>query len=259
MFEVLFGSKSVEKVLIFLFVNGKCYGAQLQRIFGFSLTPIQKLLIRLEKGGLLCSHYEGKTRIYRFHSGFPLLTELEQLLKKAYTELPAIEKKLFCVGNDRGYFTKNVGSLQEFWQRLLLVKQLSFRAYSRSKGAAGWNGQGEGEVSVNKKDSNTLVFKEKGIWRGKDHQEVGFTNSFRWTFDRISRVISVEHLRRGEEHPVFLFHLAPSSSDSLTSVDSHLCGGDSYFGQVNFDQNGLKLKWRVIGPKKDEEIEYCYS
>ncbi|MCH9609127.1 MAG: hypothetical protein S4CHLAM45_03490 [Chlamydiales bacterium] len=263
MFEVLFGSKNVEKILIFLFVNGRCYGAQLQRVFNTPLTPLQKVLIRLEQGGLICSHYEGKTRIYRFNQGFPLLSDLEQLLKKAYTLLPAHEKKLYYLGNDTRGFRQNhsvkkLGTLLEFWERLTSVKRLSFQAYSKSKENSGWNGRGTGEVDVSKTDTNILVFHEKGSWKGKDNRDISFTNIFRWTLDRVSGVISLEHLRRGIENPVFLFHLAPSTGHTLSSVDSHLCDGDSYFGQVQFDQYSLKLTWRVIGPKKNEEMEYSY-
>lgn len=263
MFEVLFGNKNVEKILIFLFVSGRCYGAQLQRIFNTPLTPLQKVLIRLEKGGLICSHYEGKTRIYRFNQAFPLLADLEHLLEKAYTLLPAHEKKLYYLGSEsRGYnqdnSTKNLSTLLEFWEKLSTVKKLSFSAHSKSKENSGWNGHGTGEVNVTKTGSKILLFHEKGFWKGKDNKEVSFMNIFRWTLDRMSGVISLEHLRHGIENPVFLFHLAPSTMHSLSSIDSHLFDGDSYVGQVHFDRYSLKLSWRIIGPKKNEEIEYCY-
>ncbi len=263
MFDVLFGNKNVEKILIFLFVNGRCYGAQLHRIFDTPLTPLQKVLIRLEKGGLLNSQYEGKTRIYRFNQGFPLLSELEQLLKKAYTLLPSNEKKLYYLGNDiRGFrhnnTMKSLHTLLGFWETLSTVKRLSFHAHSKSKVNSGWNGRGTGDIHVEKTGSHVLVFNEKGIWKSTDNQEMSFTNIFRWTLDRVSGVVSLEHLRRGIDNPVFLFHLAPSSAQSLSSVDSHLCEGDAYFGKVDFDQHSIRLHWRVIGPKKNEEIEYSY-
>src|ERR1700758_4331532 len=97
MLEVLCGSKSVQRILIFLFVNGKCYGTQLHRSLKTSLTPLQKALNRLEKGNLITSHYEGKTRLYQFNPAYPLMSELEQLLKKAYTLLPGHEKKNYYV------------------------------------------------------------------------------------------------------------------------------------------------------------------
>lgn len=92
--------------------------------------------------------------------------------------------------------------------------------------------------------------------RGKE--STGFSNVFRWTLDRKAGVISLEHLRRGLDRPVFLFHLAPSGIQSLSSVDSHLCGDDTYFGQIHFDLYAFRLNWRVIGPKKNEEIDYFY-
>lgn len=263
MFEVVFGSKNVEKILIFLFVKGKCYGTQLQRVFNTPLTPLQKVLARLEKGGLISSQFEGKTRVYRFNPAFPLLTELEQFLKKAYTLLPAQEKKAFYFSEDLNKkkhrdIQQELKILFEFWDRLSKVKELTFSAHSKGTENLGWNGRGKGEVIVTKQGDNVLLFNEKGFWRGKDNQEVGFTNVFRWTMDRISRVISLEHLRLGPDRPVFLFHLAPTTLHSLSSIDSHLWEGDSYFGQLHFDRYSLRLFWRVIGPRKNEDIEYCY-
>lgn len=93
MLKSLFGNRNVERILLFLFVNERCYGTQLQTLLRVPLTPIQKALLRLEKEGILQSDYEGKTRIYRFHPSCPLRWELEALLKKAYTLLPPQEKK----------------------------------------------------------------------------------------------------------------------------------------------------------------------
>lgn len=264
MLEVLCGNKNVQRILIFLFVNGKCYGTQLHRSLGSSLTPIQKALNRLERGGLITSYYEGRTRLYQFNPSYPLMSELEQLLKKAYTLLPANSKKEYYVVKDgvkttSAYNENKTQMLLTFWEKLTSVTKLTFHAKSKSKEEKGWNGKGEGEV-VNVKDGfNTLIFNEKGTWRGKQGGDISFSNVFRWTLDRNAGVISLEHLRLGPSHPVFLFHLAPSGKHSLSSVDSHLCEGDSYSGQIQFDHYNLRLNWRVIGPKKNEEIDYFYS
>lgn len=264
MLEALCGNKNVQKILIFLFVNGKCYGTQLYRAFKTSLTPIQKALNRLEKGGIITSYYEGKTRLYQFNPSYPLLEELEQLLKKAYTLLPAHGKKEFYVAKlDAPFGSKPQENprqiLLTFWERLRQVKHLSFHAKSKSKKEQGWTGKGQGEVMIKKENDHVMIYSEKGSWTNKQGDQVSFTNVFRWTLDRNSGVISLEHLRRGIDHPVFLFHLAPSNPLSLSSVDSHLCEGDTYFGQVHLDTHGLRLNWRVIGPKKNEEIDYFYS
>lgn len=264
MLEALCGNKNVQKILIFLFVNGKCYGTQLHRSLGTPLTPLQKALARLEKGGLITSYYEGKTRLYIFNPAYPLLKELEQLLKKAYTLIPAHQRKKYYVIKEETKispkdYKNNTETLLAFWEKLTLVSQLTFQAKTKAKEENGWNGKGLGEVTITKEGATILIFNEKGIWQSKEGNEVSFKNSFRWTLDRNAGIISLEHLRRGHDHPVFLFHLAPNGKQSLSSIDSHLCEGDTYFGQIYFDPYVLKLSWRVIGPKKNEEIDYYYT
>lgn len=264
MLEGLCGNKNVQKILLFLFVNGRCYGTQLHRSLNTPLTPVQKALNRLEKGGLITSYYEGKTRLYQFNPGYPLLAELELLIKKAYTLLPADQKKDYYIA--KGDFGKGAGSqenkhaiLLAFWEKLNNVKELSFLAKTKSKESLGWDGKGRGEVMVVKNSPNLLIFNEKGTWHNSQGTEISFSNVFRWTLDRHAGVVSLEHLRRGADRPVFLFHLAPSGLHSLSSIDSHLCASDAYFGQIRFDSTSLRLHWRVIGPKKNEEIDYYYS
>lgn len=262
MLEVLCGNKTIQKILLFLFVNGKCYGTQIHRLLKSPLTPIQKGLLRLERGGVITSFCEGKTRLYQFNPGYPLLEELENLLKKAFTLLPAEEKKNFYVAKEDRSIKKmspkkNMEILISFWDKLTQVKQLNLSARSLSKDN-GWNCKGAGEVGVTKEGSQIILFQEKGIWKGKDQEETSFSNIFRWTFDKNAGMISLERLRWGDENTAFLFHLAPSGNYSLSSVDSHLCGGDIYFGQIFFDRHCLRLTWRIIGPKKNEEINYLY-
>ena len=264
MLEAFCGNQSIQKVLLFLFVNGKCYGTQLHHLLQSSLTPIQKALLRLEKSGVILSHYEGKTRLYQFNPVYPLLPELEQLLKKAYTLLPPQEKKLYSFIEREKYSPKSAPEkdnqiLQKFWKRLSRVKQLTFQAKTKSRDEGGWNGKGKGEVTITKEGENVLIFNEKGSWVGKDSREIGFSNTFRWTLDPQVGLVSLEHLRQGVDNPVFLFHLQPSSLHSLSSVNSHLCAGDTYLGRIIYGQNCLRLQWRVIGPKKNEELHYYYS
>ena len=92
----LFGNRNMERILLFLFVNQRCYGTQLHILLRVPLTPIQKALARLEQSGIICSHYEGKTRVYEFNFAHPLRQELELLLKKVYTLLPCSIKKDYC-------------------------------------------------------------------------------------------------------------------------------------------------------------------
>ena len=78
MFEALFGNLNIQRILIFLYINSRCYGVQLHRLLNVPLTPIQKALQRLELGGIIVSYHEGKTRLYQFNPAFPLREELAQ-------------------------------------------------------------------------------------------------------------------------------------------------------------------------------------
>jgi hypothetical protein len=255
----LCGNKNVQKVLLFLFVNNKCYGAQLQRLLRTPLTSLQNALARLEKGRVIMSYLAGKTRLYQLNPAYPLLPELEQLLKKAYTLLPPQDKKLFSLLQQEAV-TKRVQEplLLGFWDRLKTVQHLNLHAKSHSKQETGWNGVGKGDVLVIKENETTLVFQERGAWQIREAQEIAFSNTFRWTLDRSAGMISLEHLRLGPNAPVFLFHLTPTASHLLASVDSHLCEEDAYLAQVMWDQHRIQLRWRVIGPRKNEEMEYHY-
>ncbi|MBS0622034.1 MAG: hypothetical protein JSR80_03640 [Verrucomicrobia bacterium] len=65
-------------------------------------------------------------------------------------------------------------------------------------------------------------------------------------------------MRHGPDQPVVLFYLAPTDPHLLASVDSHLCEEDVYLATVPWDPYSIRLNWRVIGPRKNEEMEYCY-
>jgi Family of unknown function (DUF6314) len=145
-----------------------------------------------------------------------------------------------------------------FWKKLSSIKDLTFHAKTRSKSQSGWNGKGTAKVLIENPHKNSLIYVEKGNWKNNEGNEMGFSNVFRWTIDTSACLLSLEHLRRGFQHPVFLFHLLPSNAKKLISLDAHTCEEDMYFGQLFNDKNHLRLNVRVIGPKKNEEIDYFY-
>lgn len=257
MLEGLCGNKNIQKVLLFIFVNDHCYGTQLQRLLKTPLTSLQNALDRLEKGGVIISYWEGKTKIYQLNPAYPLLKELEQLLKKAYTLLPRPDKKLYSLIKQEPSERRRWGpELCALWERLKTVKHFTRLAQSRQEN--GWNGKGRGEVLATEPVENVLVFHERGSWQVQQGHVISFSNTFRWTLDRVGGMISLEHLRRGPNQPVFLFYLTPTRHHLLASIDSHLCEEDVYLATVPWDLHSIRLKWRVIGPKKNEEMECCY-
>lgn len=88
MLEDLFGNPVIEKILFYLLANQKCYPSQLREVFQTPLYSFQRALGRLEKGGVIVSHKEGKTLIYQFNPRYPFLSELKAFLEKAYTFFP---------------------------------------------------------------------------------------------------------------------------------------------------------------------------
>ncbi len=154
--------------------------------------------------------------------------------------------------------TKQLDILLAFWRQLSLVKQLTFLACSKLDKGLSWSRKGLGKVSITKIASDVLLVEEKGIWKEKEGKEFCFTNLSRWTLGRVSGRISLEHLRYGAKNPVFLFHLAPRSFYSLCPIKPYLCGRDCYHAQVSFNHQQIQFNWQVTGPKKKEEITYCY-
>lgn len=88
MFEYLFGTIVVEKILFYLLINHKCYPSQLRTVFQMPLYSFQRALGKLEKGGVIMSYKEGKTVVYQFNSQYPFLQELLAFLRKAYSFFP---------------------------------------------------------------------------------------------------------------------------------------------------------------------------
>jgi hypothetical protein len=270
MLDILFGNKSIEKILLFLILNEKCYASQLQQLFEVPLTPIQQGLIKLEKAEILTSSVQGKTRFFQLNPSYPLLKELESLLKKAYSLLPTHVQKKFCSLHphrttkpfsasfpSKAYLPKE--TLNKVWKRLLTIQHLSFSAKSKSPVKSGWNGVGKGSVELKLLDNSSCIYYERGTWSSQEDQQFDFSNVFRWTLDRSAGVITLEHLRFGPQSPVFLFNLVPVAENILESIYPYICNEDTYFGQLTCDEHFLQLSWRTLGPKKNEEINYLYT
>ena len=95
MLKKLFGSAYAGDIMIFLLVNGKGYPSLIAKRLSAALTPVQKALLKMENQNLVSSYYQGKNRLYELNLSHPLFYEMEALIKKAFSLLPAQEKKKF--------------------------------------------------------------------------------------------------------------------------------------------------------------------
>jgi hypothetical protein len=135
----------------------------------------------------------------------------------------------------------------------------TFEARSQAAQPTGWDGVGQGSVQVERVDDQTILFRESGSWIPETGRQTTFTNVFRWTMDADGRSIRLEHLRLGPDRPVHLFDLMLTAAGALQSAEPHVCREDRYAAQLEYDDGGIRLQWKITGPKKDETICYRYA
>ena len=95
MFEQLFNSRLVEKVLFYMIANDKSFASELSQAFEVPVFGIQRALARLENQGILVSTIEGRNRLYHWNPRFPFLTDFKAFISKAYSSLPDDIKKKY--------------------------------------------------------------------------------------------------------------------------------------------------------------------
>jgi hypothetical protein len=95
MFEQLFGSRIIEKVLFYMLANQKCFASELRQSFGIPIFGIQRALTRLENQGILVSVMEGNNRLYYWNPCYPFLKDFQSFIAKAYASLPGEMKKKY--------------------------------------------------------------------------------------------------------------------------------------------------------------------
>lgn len=93
MLEPIIGSKSRERVLIFVRARNEGYAREIARFFDTDLVQIQKQLDRLEFAGVLAGRAAGRTRLYVFNPRYPFLRELVALLDKTLQFYPERERQ----------------------------------------------------------------------------------------------------------------------------------------------------------------------
>jgi hypothetical protein len=273
LFDALFGNPTIEKILLFLLVNEKCYAAQIRHCLGGALTPIQQALNRLEKGKIVISELEGKTRVFRFNPHYAFLRELQALLKQGYHQLQLHDQHQYYCSREKRTPVASRTNLRKqklplpssqdilgvLWERLRCVTHLSFSARSHQSNPLGWNGKGQASVKVDAPTPRSFIFQEQGVWTSEDGKPFDFKNCYRWTWNSAKLLISLEHLRHGADNPVFLFELTPFSDAQFKTVHPFLCRHDTYLATLTCRSDAIAFDWRILGPRKNEEIHYIYA
>ena len=153
-------------------------------------------------------------------------------------------------------------SVEHVLSLLCQVASLSFTAKSQAN--TGWQGVGNGKVVVSEPTSKTVVFHETGTWQpSAEHQGMfDFSNVFRWS--AVGECLRLEHLRFGVDNPVLLFDMACHEDGIWRDISPHECGADIYAATLEVARGQGKgarifVAWSIIGPRKQETIEYCYQ
>lgn len=101
MLEVLFGSRTAERVLMYLHVYESGFAGAMARNFSISLSMVQNQLDKFEQGGILVSHKLGRTRIFEWNPRYPFLDALRSLLQRNLEYLPESIREQYYRGRSR--------------------------------------------------------------------------------------------------------------------------------------------------------------
>ena len=96
MLEPLFGNKTKEKVLLYLYTHGEGYAQEVRRNLLIPLRSVQLQLKRLEEGGVLFCRERDRTIVYQLNPRYPFYREVVALLEKMLQALsPDIRNKFY--------------------------------------------------------------------------------------------------------------------------------------------------------------------
>ena len=147
-----------------------------------------------------------------------------------------------------------------FWDLLKGIETINITACSKTHNSKLFS-IGQGKVEVNIITPATIKVTEFGKWSYlyEKNAEIKFKNIYLWTYIEKKSLITLEHLRYGENKPFFLFNLICVKDELLRSSSPMHCGVDNYTAEIKLKMSSFTLKSFVNGPNKNEEILYFYS
>lgn len=97
MLETIFGNKTAEKIMLYLFHYGEAYASGISKDMGITLSQVQKQLDKFDDAGILVNKMMGNTRIYQFNPKHPAVKRLKDLIEIFYETIPLSEReKIFA-------------------------------------------------------------------------------------------------------------------------------------------------------------------
>lgn len=139
--------------------------------------------------------------------------------------------------------------VKECFEKLLYVKHLQIYVTDNNKK----NCMGIANVSILKEVStpNEIIHIENGFWKNKEG-DISFSNRVKFVLGENS--IKILHLRYHKNTPSFLVQLVELEKNLLSTSEPYLCKNDCYVAKMTIFEGSLFLGWKILGPKKDQEI-----
>lgn len=137
------------------------------------------------------------------------------------------------------------------------IRRFAFTATSGPGSKTGWNGKGQGTLESIETNGQVRFIEAGQFLLDGQPRPVPMRNVYRWVPGDAR--LSLLHERRGPEAAVHLFDLVQAEDgESLVNEAVHQCVDDAYSARLTLREEGFDLTWRIVGPKKDEHIDYQY-
>lgn len=98
------------------------------------------------------------------------------------------------------------------------------------------------------------LFTEQGYYSTPHHQKIKTNNKLHFQNNGLD--LKVSHFRY--QKPVSLVELRNENNGDWLTIKPYLCGQDNYTAELMLTPNGFILNWHIIGPHKNERLNYQY-
>lgn len=110
--EKIFGNKTAEIVMLYLYHFGEIYPSAISKGSGFALSQIQKQMMRFEESEVIKSRYVGHTKLYYFNENSPYIHAFLGLIKVGYERLDALDKKRMFENLGKGVERRQISIIE---------------------------------------------------------------------------------------------------------------------------------------------------
>lgn len=142
----------------------------------------------------------------------------------------------------------------QLWEKFSLCNYFKIQTRSLLLPHKEWN-FGEGYILQTWLSSSSWSIQEKGYWTNLSSRKLNFFNNWHWNIDSSTETVCIRRFRHFNS-PVILS--LKHSAGRLISTAPYICGKDYYYLFIDLGLKKIKYHWKIIGPKKIDEIICLY-